>query len=200
MKIQPTTKKEIRKGLYVTVVTGLMFVMCAAPTTIKHGMYGWANTNTQTLTATKYTPTLRDSGLYHPNYIWPFSKSVITDGFGYRTKPCDTCSTNHEGVDFTPGYGTPIVAASAGVVITAEYSGGLGVHVIVRDEGHTDAYYAHMINGSLQVAVGQQVTQGQQLGNVGSTGSSTGAHLHFGLMIDGSFINPVPFLERYAHN
>ncbi|CAB4128136.1 Peptidase M23 [uncultured Caudovirales phage] len=195
-----TTKKEMSKGLNIAIVTGLAFVVCAAPTTVAHGQYGWSNTNTQTLTARNYTPTLRDPGLYHPNYIWPFSESIISSGFGYRAKACNDCSTYHDGVDFTPGYGTPVVAASAGVVIVAEYAGGLGVHVIVRDEGQTDAYYGHMIDGSLKVSVGDVVTQGQQLGNVGSTGTSTGPHLHFGLKIDGSFINPVPFLQRYAHN
>jgi murein DD-endopeptidase MepM/ murein hydrolase activator NlpD len=200
MKIQPTTKKEIRKALNVAVITSLAFVFCSAPAAITHGRYGQTKTNTQSLTANNYTPTLRDPGLYKPNYIWPFSPNVISSGFGYRAKPCDTCSSNHEGVDFTPGYGTPIVAASAGIVIFADYSGSYGVHVIIRDEGYTDAYYAHMIDGSVKVNVGDVVTQGQQIGNVGSTGASTGAHLHFGIMIDGKFINPVPFLEKYAHN
>jgi len=200
MKIQPTTKKEMRKALNVAVITSLAFVFCSAPAAITHGRYGQTNTNTQSLTANNYTPTLRDPGLYKPNYIWPFSESVITDGFGYRTKACNACSTNHEGVDFTPGYGTPVIATSAGVVMVAEYSGSYGVHVIIRDEGKTDAYYAHMIDGSLTVKEGDVVTQGQQLGNVGSTGTSTGAHLHFGIMMDGKFIDPVPFLEKYANN
>jgi murein DD-endopeptidase MepM/ murein hydrolase activator NlpD len=188
------------KGLHITVVTGLAFVVCAAPVTTATGFYGWSNTNTQTLTASNYTPSLRDPGLYHPDYIWPFSESIISSGFGPREKACNACSTYHDGVDFTPGYETPVTAASAGVVIVAEYSGGLGVHVIIRDEGGTDAYYGHMIDGSLKVKAGDVVTQGQEIGNVGSTGTSTGAHLHFGLKVDGAFIDPVPFLERYAHN
>ena len=199
MKIQATTKWR-SKGLHITVVAGLAFVLCAAPVTTATGKYGWSNTNTQTVKGTEYTPSLREPGLYKPNYIWPFSRDVITDGFGYRAKACNTCSTDHRGTDFAPGYGAPVIATSAGVVISAGYSGSYGVLIIIRDEGYTDAYYAHLISESLTVQEGDVVTQGQQIGNVGSTGTSTGAHLHFGIMMDGVFIDPVPFLEKYANN
>ena len=84
--------------------------------------------------------------------------------------------------------------------MVADYSGSYGVHVIIRDEGYTDVYYAHMIDGSLKVKAGDVVTQGQEIGNVGNTGTSTGPHLHFAIMMDGEFINPVPFLEKYANS
>jgi murein DD-endopeptidase MepM/ murein hydrolase activator NlpD len=131
--------------------------------------------------------------------IYPFDPSYITDRWGWRVKPCDTCSAFHEGVDFNPGYGTNIPSVMDGTVIEAEYSGSLGEHVYIDDGYGMITMYGHMISGSIQVAVGEKVKQGQIIGQVGNTGSSTGAHLHFAIKLDGAMVDPLPLLQKYAH-
>ncbi|WP_395242652.1 M23 family metallopeptidase [Agromyces sp. MMS24-K17] len=115
--------------------------------------------------------------------VWPVvDPSRTSDGFGPRSAPCAGCSTNHDGVDFLAGNGTPIMSIADGVVVLAtENGGGLGVNVEVQhniDGQVITSSYAHMQYGSLQVVVGQHVTAGQQVGVLGSTGQSTGPHLH----------------------
>ncbi|WP_394552574.1 M23 family metallopeptidase [Agromyces sp. MMS24-JH15] len=115
--------------------------------------------------------------------VWPVvDPSRTSDGFGPRSAPCAGCSTSHDGVDFTSGEGTPIMSIADGVVVLAtENGGGLGVNVEVQhniDGQLITSSYAHMQFGSLQVVVGQQVSAGQQLGRLGTTGQSTGPHLH----------------------
>ncbi|MGI9823838.1 peptidoglycan DD-metalloendopeptidase family protein [Agromyces sp. Marseille-Q5079] len=115
--------------------------------------------------------------------VWPvITPERTSDGFGPRSAPCAGCSTNHDGIDFNPGAGTPVMSVADGVVVLAtENGGGLGVNVEVQHNIGGElvtSSYAHMQNGSIAVSVGQQVTAGQQLGLVGSTGQATGPHLH----------------------
>jgi murein DD-endopeptidase MepM/ murein hydrolase activator NlpD len=139
----------------------------------------------------------RELGIYIPQMQYPFDPSVITDRFGWRVKPCDSCSANHEGVDFNPGYGAEVTSVMYGTVIEAEYSGSLGVHVYIDDGYGMITMYGHMIDGSIAVNVGDKVSRGQKLGKVGSTGSSTGPHLHFGIKLDGEMVDPLVILNRY---
>lgn len=115
--------------------------------------------------------------------VWPVQNPTkFSDGFGPRSAPCGGCSSFHDGVDFNPGYGTPVVALADGVVISAtESAAGLGVNVEVEhniDGVKVTSSYGHMQFGSIAVAIGQSVTAGQQVGLVGSTGQSTGPHMH----------------------
>jgi len=115
--------------------------------------------------------------------VWPvLTPEKRSGGYGPRSAPCSGCSTFHDGVDFTPGNGTPVMSIADGVVVLAtENGGGLGVNVEVQHNIGGElitSSYAHMQYGSLAVSVGQQVTAGQQLGVVGTTGQSTGPHLH----------------------
>ncbi|MFF2369791.1 M23 family metallopeptidase [Agromyces sp. NPDC058110] len=115
--------------------------------------------------------------------VWPvLTPERQSDGFGPRSAPCAGCSTNHDGVDFNPGNGSPVMAIADGVVVLAtESGGGLGVNIEVQHNiGGTlvTSSYAHMQSGSMTVGVGDQVTAGQQIGLVGTTGQSTGPHLH----------------------
>lgn len=136
---------------------------------------------------------------------WPFpAGSPITSGFGPRkVAGCSFCSTNHKGLDFTPGSGTPIHVVADGVVTLVQVSNsGLGNHVIVQ---HTingkkvETVYAHMLYGSIKVATGQAVGVGTVLGNVGSTGNSTGAHLHFEVHLNGTPVDPFAWLQANAN-
>lgn len=115
--------------------------------------------------------------------VWPVVNSENrASGFGPRDAPCSGCSTFHDGVDFNPGNGTPVMSIADGVVVLAtEDGGGLGVNVEVQHNIGGElitSSYAHMQYGSLQVSEGQRVSAGQQIGVVGTTGQSTGPHLH----------------------
>ena len=134
---------------------------------------------------------------------WPVpSTTSMSSGFGYRS--CAGCSTDHLGIDLNPGNGYPVQAIADGTVVLAQESdAGLGVEVIIEHvvNGATvRSLYGHMQFGSLLVSEGQTVTRGQQLGLVGNTGSSTGAHLHFGILIDGVEVDPLPWLLANANS
>lgn len=120
--------------------------------------------------------------LESPRIVWPVDPSRISDGFGPRSAPCGGCSSDHDGIDFNPGAGAPIVSIADGVVITAtEAGGGYGAYVEVQHNINgvmITSLYAHMQYGSISVSAGQRVSAGDLLGAVGSTGQSTGPHLH----------------------
>ena len=122
---------------------------------------------------------------------WPFPGSVrLSSPYGPRDAPCAGCSTFHKGLDMLPGEGTPAHAVADGVVreVSATDNGGFGVYAIVDhtiDGQLVSSVYAHFQSGSLRVSAGQAVTVGTELGKVGSTGQSTGPHLHFEILLDG---------------
>lgn len=136
---------------------------------------------------------------------WPFPYSVpISDYWGPRVAPCDGCSTFHKGVDFTPGSGAPIYAIADGVVALHEDTyGGLGNNVwidhVINGQKITSVY-AHMITGSSTLAVGDVVKVGDFIGQVGDTGSSTGAHLHFEILVQDVNVDPFGWLTANAVN
>lgn len=132
---------------------------------------------------------------------WPVpSTTTMSSGWGYRS--CAGCSSYHQGLDLNPGNGFPVVAIADGIVVESEFSGALGAHVVVEhviDGVVVQSQYGHMQGDSLAVSVGQWVTIGQPLGLVGSTGQSTGPHLHFGIIIGGELIDPEPWLWEHAN-
>ena len=129
---------------------------------------------------------------------WPFAVGVpISYGFGMRD------GTMHEGVDFTPGEGSPIQAVADGVVRESTDSGGaFGVHIVIDhviDGVLVSSSYSHMLYGSRQVEVGDQVTVGTIIGHTGNTGRSFGAHTHFEILANGTTpIDPIPWLREHA--
>jgi murein DD-endopeptidase MepM/ murein hydrolase activator NlpD len=136
---------------------------------------------------------------------WPFPIGVpISDYFGPRESPGGIGSTDHKGVDFTPGQGTPIQSIADGVVSTVEPfdNSGLGVHVIVDhviNGQMVQSVYGHMIVGSITVTEGQVIKVAQVVGQVGSTGASTGAHLHLEIRPDGVAVDPYAWLKANAN-
>ncbi len=116
---------------------------------------------------------------------WPTS-GPVTSGFGMRW------GRLHAGLDIAPGYGTPVKAAKAGTVIMAGGNGGYGNCVVIDHGGGLTTLYGHM--SKLTVNDGESVKQGEQVGNVGSSGSSTGPHLHFETRMGGSPQNPMRYL------
>ena len=137
---------------------------------------------------------------------WPFPTGVpISDGFGYRSSPGGIGSTNHQGIDFNPGMGAPIQVVADGTVRLAQKSdaGGYGCYVIVDHNVNGMKFaslYGHMQCASVAMSKGEDVKVGQQVGNVGSTGTSTGAHLHFEIHDSSDTpIDPMPWLNQYAN-
>ena len=130
-------------------------------------------------------------------YIWPVNSRRITSTFGGRASPGGIGSTNHKGLDIGGvGYNSQVFAAKAGTVIVSQYSRGYGNYVVVSHGSGNTTLYAHM--SSRKVSVGQYVNQGDVLGITGSTGNSTGPHLHFEITENGTRINPLKYLTGYV--
>jgi hypothetical protein len=126
-----------------------------------------------------------------PNFHGGFLRPVagpITSPFGFRYHPILHKVRMHTGIDFGVAYGTPIRAAAAGRVISAGYGGAYGNHLILDHGGGIMTMYGHC--SRLFVSAGQMIRQGQPIGAVGSTGLSTGAHLHFEVWVNGKPVNP----------
>ena len=123
-------------------------------------------------------------------YIWPVDSRYITSTVGGRTSPGGIGSTNHKGTDIARvGYTSPVYAAKAGTVIVAKRSSSYGNYVVISHGTGNTTLYAHM--SSIKVSVGTYVQQGQTIGITGSTGHSTGPHLHFEVVENGVLVNPL---------
>ncbi len=122
----------------------------------------------------------------------PSGTWVVTDGFGPRTHPITGAYSNHTGVDLAANSGTNVYASKSGTVVTAAVSSAYGNYVVISHGSGQATLYAHM--SSMLVATGDYVAQGQTIGYVGSTGWSTGPHLHFEVMIDGEYYNPMNYI------
>lgn len=131
-----------------------------------------------------------------PGSPLPQGEGRVTSGFGLRTDPLSREARFHEGVDWAAPRGTPILSAADGVVVWAGPRGGYGHAVEVSHADGTTSLYAHA--EAIGVNVGQRVRRGEELGTVGSTGRSTGDHLHFELRRQGHAIDPCKALQRYG--
>jgi len=127
----------------------------------------------------------------------------ISSGWGARhIKDCPRCSGFHKGVDFTPGNGSNVYAAMDGVIVQVENSGEYGVHVILEHRIHEDltytTVYAHLqvSNTTKRLQLGNNINKGDLIGLVGSTGLSTGPHLHFEIRKNGVHVNPLRILQK----
>ena len=118
-------------------------------------------------------------------FIWPAS-GPVTSGFGMRW------GKMHEGIDIAVPYGAPVYASKAGRVEIADWYGGYGNVVVIDHGGGVTTWYGH--NSSFTVGVGDYVSQGQQIARAGSTGNSTGPHVHFEIRINGQAQNPMNYL------
>lgn len=120
----------------------------------------------------------------------PIDGARLTSGFGMRKHPILGYSRLHKGLDFGAPRGTPIMAAGDGFVEMAERNGGYGNYVRIRHNGQYKTAYAHMNAFGRGIRKGARVRQGQIIGYVGSTGASTGPHLHYEVLVDGKQANP----------
>lgn len=129
-----------------------------------------------------------------PTYIRPVSGGRQTSGFGRRKAPTAGASTYHKGVDWAVPTGTAVVASCGGTVIKAGWGSGYGYVVYIRHEDGRETRYAHL--SRVLVSTGQRVSQGQRIALSGSTGVSTGPHLHFEMLINGTQVNPLNYLNN----
>lgn len=124
------------------------------------------------------------------------SGGYISSGYGYRVPPKNGASSLHAGVDFGAGCGTPIFAAHGGTVEYAGPLGGYGNYIRINHGDGTSSAYGHIVDGGILVSTGQGIGPGQNIARVGTTGTSTGCHLHFEIRVGGSTVDPVPFLRN----
>jgi murein DD-endopeptidase MepM/ murein hydrolase activator NlpD len=118
----------------------------------------------------------------------------FTSGFGVRSDPFHAGAAMHPGIDLAGSYGTPIYATADGTVLRAGWnSGGYGNLVEIDHGRGITTRYGHM--SAILVSPGQHIVRGQQVGRMGSTGRSTGNHLHYEVRIDGKAVNPIPFMK-----
>lgn len=131
----------------------------------------------------------------HGGLRWPLRvPGRVSSEFGSRTSPTAGASTNHQGIDIAVSAGTPIVAAGDGTVVTAAYSASAGNYIMLYHGNSLYTVYMHA--SSLAVSEGAQVKQGDVIAYVGSTGISTGAHLHFGVSVNGAYVNPRNYVSQ----
>lgn len=129
------------------------------------------------------------------SWMVPCSYKKLTSPFGFRDTGIAGASTYHQGVDLSANAGTPIVASRGGTVTTATYSNSAGYYVTINHGDGFSSIYMHMSN--YIVSAGQTVNQGQTIGYVGKTGIASGNHLHFGILKNGSYVNPCNYVSLY---
>lgn len=128
------------------------------------------------------------SGSGRISMVWPCASTRVTSGFGKRNSPTAGASTYHKGIDIGASTGTAIYAAASGTVTEAGYSSSRGNYVVIYHSNGVSTAYMHC--SALYVSSGDKVSQGQTIAAVGSTGISTGPHLHFSVIEDGTYVNP----------
>lgn len=130
-------------------------------------------------------------------YIWPCpSSTYVTSAFGMREHPLFGDERPHSGIDIAGSAGLEVMAADSGTVAVATYSSSYGNYVTIYHSNGDYTLYAHM--SSLAVTAGQNVTQGDVIGYVGSTGWATGPHLHFEIRVNGSTVDPLSYFSNYT--
>ncbi len=133
-----------------------------------------------------YTPPSNES------WMVPCYYTMLTSPFGYRVHPISGQYKMHSGVDLSGPTGTPIKASRSGTVTTATYGSSGGYYVYINHGDGFSSCYLHMTH--YIVSPGQYVTKGQVIGYMGSTGASTGPHLHFGILYNGTYVNPASYI------
>lgn len=128
-----------------------------------------------------------------PTYVKPINGGRLTSNFGKRAAPKKGASTYHKGVDWATPTGTPVYASCGGTVAKAGWGSGYGYVVYINHEDGRQTRYGHL--SKVLVSAGQKVKQGDKIALSGNTGVSTGPHLHFEILINGSQVNPLKYLN-----
>ncbi len=140
--------------------------------------------------AALYSRYMYDGGMF----TWPApGYTRISDDYGMRVHPTLGVQKMHNGIDLAAPSGSPVLAAYNGTVVAADYNSSMGNYVMINHGGGLYTIYMHM--SALYVSKGQDVTSGTKIGAVGSTGRSTGPHLHFGVRLNGNYVSPWGYLK-----
>ena len=144
------------------------------------------------------TPNLAASTSFAPQRVSipsrnPLNNAALTSNFGMRTHPVLGGRRAHKGIDLAAPTGTPVYASADGVISKAEWFSSYGLYIAIEHGGEIQTRYGHL--SRLNVAAGQPVKKGDLIGYVGSTGRSTGPHLHYEVRIAGTAVNPVPYMN-----
>ncbi|MEQ1498744.1 MAG: M23 family metallopeptidase [Novosphingobium sp.] len=145
--------------------------------------------------ATAAAPTYRPVTVSIPSRM-PVNGAALTSGYGMRFHPVIGGRRQHKGIDLAMPTGTPVYATADGVISRADWFSSYGLFISVEHGGNIQTRYGHL--SRLNVAAGQTVRKGDLIGYVGSTGRSTGPHLHYEVRIAGAAVNPVPYLQGGA--
>ena len=154
--------------------------------------------NTAAPVAASDVPAASLSAILRPNTVsipslMPVAGAKLTSGYGMRNHPVLGGRRQHQGIDLAQPIGTPIRATADGVVGRADWFSSYGLFVSLEHGGSIETRYGHM--SRLNVAAGQVVKKGDIIGYVGSTGRSTGPHLHYEVRIAGVAVNPIPYMQ-----
>jgi murein DD-endopeptidase MepM/ murein hydrolase activator NlpD len=137
------------------------------------------------------TPVAPTMGVSIPSRA-PLAASTTTSSYGMRNHPVLGGMKAHKGIDLAAPVGTPVYATADGTVERADWFSSYGLYVAIEHGSDLETRYAHM--SRLAVAAGQHVHKGEVIGYVGTTGRSTGPHLHYEVRVDGEAVNPIPYM------
>lgn len=158
----------------------------------------WIESQRPILLLQQFTKAQKATKLKKDTVFPTIKNSPITSGFGWRIHPITGNRRFHYGIDFGAPTGTPIYAFKAGLVKFAGWKGGYGKAVIINHGAGFSTLYGHA--SKLSVRKGERVVLGQVIGKIGSTGDSTGPHLHFEVRLNNKPVNPRPYLQQGVTN
>jgi murein DD-endopeptidase MepM/ murein hydrolase activator NlpD len=145
------------------------------------------------LTLTKQKVEEKQSLLRGTPTIWPTTTTTVTSNFGYRRDPFTLNPSFHSGIDFGARENDPVYAAADGTILTTGSDSAHGNNIVIQHPSGIRTWYMHL--NKINVHDGDQVSKGQTIGLVGSTGRSTGPHLHYEVIKNGTSIDPTPYLQ-----
>ncbi|REJ18011.1 MAG: hypothetical protein C6W59_06050 [Paenibacillaceae bacterium] len=126
---------------------------------------------------------------------WPTDSTRLTSEFGLRSDPFTRRLARHSGIDLGGNSGDPVYAAGGGTVMESDYNQSRGHYIIIEHESGYKSVYMHL--RKRLASAGQKVEQGEKIGLLGSSGRSTGPHLHFEIWKDGQAVDPLPYLQLF---
>lgn len=168
-------------------------IAAAVPQVSTEGALGAQDTEFRALFADWKSMENRDTGRVSIPSRKPVDSFKLTSQYGFRADPFAGRRARHKGLDMAGPIGTPIYATADGIVGRAQWVGGYGQYVEVNHGGEIQTRYGHL--SQILVQPNQRVTKGQVIGLMGSTGRSTGSHLHYEVRIAGNSVNPMPFIS-----
>lgn len=141
-----------------------------------------------------YTPSAKKLDEF--SFVFPVKNANVTSYFGYRKHPITGVWKQHTGIDFGGNQNTPVYAAESGKVKFAGSLGNYGQAIIIEHSSNIETYYCHLTTNSFKVKLGDFVNKSQLIAGIGSTGASTGYHLHFEIRSKSKPIDPIPYLNK----